>query len=294
MNTRPHDWTLIAAFLAVMRTGSLSAAARALALTQPTLRSRISELETLTGTPLFVRGPTGLTPTAAARSLLPDAEAMDAAGHVFYRRAATGGHPLAGVIRIAASEVTGTEVLPFVLAPFLRDNPSLRIELDASNGVTDLLRCEADLAVRHSPPQQGALVARQMPPVPLGFYASDAYLAHHGSPQDWAELAAAHPFVSDDRRGWMEAGFSQYQATPPDSTVWKTDFGLSGIAAVRAGIGIGLIQVPVAQRLGLTRVLPSFSTPLPVWIVMHGDMRGNPRVRAVFDVLVAAYLGGLP
>src|SRR5271154_908245 len=106
------DWSHYRAFLAVLRDGTLSGAARELGLTQPTLGRQIAELERQLGTALFVRSPRGLVPTDAARDIAPHAEAMAAAAGSMMRAASGGAGDAAGVVRITASEIIGAEVLP--------------------------------------------------------------------------------------------------------------------------------------------------------------------------------------
>src|SRR5580698_7072129 len=171
------DWSHFRAFLAVLRDGTLSGAARELGLTQPTLGRQIAELERRLGTALFVRSQRGLVPTDAARDIAPHAETMAAAAGSMLRAASGGASDAAGVVRITASEIVGAEVLPPLLAEFRRAHPDVTIELVLSNRVEDLLRGEADIAVRMVRPSQQALVARRIGTVGLGLYAHKAYLA---------------------------------------------------------------------------------------------------------------------
>jgi len=166
-----NDWEAQRAFLAVVREGSLSGAARALAVAQPTVRRRIERLEASVGAPLFVRAPNGLIPTDRAEALMVHAETMALAADAFERSASADVGKVAGTVRISASEIVAIEILPNMFQPLMAAHPELAIELSASNRNEDLLRREADIAVRMVPPVQEALVARRIGAIPLGLHA---------------------------------------------------------------------------------------------------------------------------
>ncbi|MEO0324323.1 MAG: LysR family transcriptional regulator [Myxococcota bacterium] len=276
------------AFLAVMKSGSLSGAARQLGLAQPTVRRRLERLEHALGTPLFVRPPRGLVPTAAAERGLPHALAVEASARAFERTAAGAEKTPRGVLRVSASEVVAAEVLPPVVAALGRTHPGLVVELQATDATVDLLRRDADVAVRMLRPTQAALVTKRAATIPVGLHASPEYLAHHGHPQD-ADALRHHRFVGADRRpGLREAMLVFGVDLPPRAFVFRSDSDLVQLAAVRAGVGIGACQVPCGARdRGLVAVLPSLVVPLEAWVVTHEDLRRVPRVRVVFEALVA-------
>ena len=284
MSLPTADWSLIAAFLATCRTGSLSAAARTLRLSQPTVRRQVEALEENLGAALFTRSPQGLEPTPTARLLVPHAEAMEAAAATLARTATEDAGAVRGTIRLTCSEVHGVEVLPRLLAPLLARHDGLAVELVPSNDPQDLLRRDADLALRFSMPTQSALVARKVAPVALGLFAAPALLDRLGPPRDAADLAARYPWVWDDRRDLLARGLAAYGLPPPANPVLRTDHDLAQLAAVRVGLGVGAIQAQLAQ--GLTRLLPDLAPEMPAWLLMHEDLRRTARVRAVFDHLV--------
>jgi DNA-binding transcriptional LysR family regulator len=283
MNLGPDDWSRIKAFLEVARTGSLSAAARRLGLSQPTVRRQVEEIEARLGTALFTRGPTGLAPTPAGLRLRPHAEAMEAGAQAL-ARAAAAEDAVEGPVRLTCSEVHGTEVLPALLAPLLARHPGLTIELVPDNANDNLLRRDADLALRFAPPAQGALVARRVAPVALGLFAHPDLLAREAAPRDWDDLALRFPCVGDDRRDLTARGLSALGLAMPRRLSLRTDSDLAQLAAVRAGLGAGVVQVQLAQ--GLVRLLPEVAPALPAYVAMHEDLRRSARVRAVFDHLV--------
>lgn len=289
------SWDLYRSYLAVLREGSLSGAARSLGLTQPTIGRHIEALEQALGLALFTRSLHGLAPTEGALSLRADAEAMEAAAAALRRSASGQGEALSGTVRLTASEVVGAEVLPPILAAFQERHPAVTIELVLSNRVEDLLRRESDIAVRMVRPTQGALVARRIGEVDLGLHAHPQYLKRRGTPGSLAELER-HQLIGFDR----ETAFIrevQAKGFPLNRGMFslRTDSDLAQLASLRAGCGLGICQVPLAARSGLVRVLPgALNFKLPVWLAMHGDLRANRRCRLVFDALgvgLGEYLG---
>ncbi|MEL6793378.1 MAG: LysR family transcriptional regulator, partial [Pseudomonadota bacterium] len=159
MSITTIDWTLWRSFLAVAEEGGLSQAARALGLTQPTVGRHIDQLEAALGGALFTRSRSGMTPTARARALIPEAAAMAASALALSRTGRGDPAEARGVVRISASEIVGTEVLPAALAPYRRDWPGVEIELSLTNAPEDLLNRAADIANRMTRPTQQRLIA---------------------------------------------------------------------------------------------------------------------------------------
>lgn len=288
MNSQKPDWDLYRSFLAVAREGSLSAAARSLGLTQPTLARHVEDLERALGTTLFVRSQRGLSPTDVARDLIPYAETLAATADALIRAASGDGGAIAGTVRISASEIMGAEVLPPILARLREPNPGLAFELVLTNAVEDLMQREADIAVRMVAPSQGALVARHIGRIALGFHAHRRYLARAGTPRTTADLAS-HALIGFDRgSAAIRAMAARVPALDGLRFALATDSDIAQLAAIRAGFGIGICQVPIAARdPDLVRLLPEAVTlSLDTWIVMHEDLRASPRCRAAFDGLV--------
>ena len=289
MNTSNLSWDLLRSFLAVMREGSLSAAARALGMTQPSLGRHVRELEESLGVPLFARGPQGLAPTDAARELLPHAESMAAAVASMWRAASGAKDESRGVVRITASEVMGTEVLPRLLVPFRRAHPGIVIELSTTDRMANLLRRDADIAVRNTPPSQDALVARHACRVPMGFFAHPDYLDVTGRPRRLEDLREHTLIGYDEERPHIRALRPAGLPYAREDFSFRTDNDLAAIAAMRAGYGIGICQAPLGRRYGMERLFPRLvDIPLDTWVVTHEDLRASRRVRAVFDHLAQA------
>lgn len=284
------SWELFAAFLAVMQHGSLSGAARAMRLAQPTVRRQIEALEEQLGVVLFTRATNGLVPTELARASLPHAEAIAASTRALTRAVSAPADDERGTVRLAASEVMGVEVLPAMLARLSERAPGLRVELVLSNRNEDLLRRDADLAVRMVRPAQVGLVAKLAARIELGLYASEVHLARRGAPRGLAELAGGEPrLIGGDRgRGLADALAAAGLPTKPSDYVLRCDSDVAQLAAVRAGLGVGACQVPLAERSAdLRRVVPAMRLELEAFVVMHEDLRAARRVRLVFEHLVS-------
>jgi molybdate transport repressor ModE-like protein len=290
-------WDLYRTFLAVMREGSLSAAARALGLTQPTAGRHIEALEEALGAALFTRSPGGLAPTAAATALLPHAESMAAAAAALVRSASAAAEEEGGVVRVTASEIIGGEVLPPILARFRETHPRIVVELALNNRTEDLLRHEADIAVRMLRPSQAALVVRRIGKLALGAYAHRRYVEAHGAPRDLAELAA-HGLIGFDRETTSLRSVSGLPETlTRDLFAFRCDSDLAQLAALRAGFGIGFCQHRIAARdPDLVPILhDKLRFELEMWLAMHEDLRNTRRVRLMFDHLageLSAYAAG--
>lgn len=281
-------WDLYRTFLAVLREGSLSGAARRLGLAQPTVARQIEGLESALGVELFLRSRLGLVATDKASDLRPLAEAMAATAAALVRSARAGTEDVAGVVRISASEMVGLHHLPPILARLRGDHPRLAVELVLSNAAEDLLRRDADIAVRMFAPEQEVLVAKRLPSLPLGLYAHADYLARRGTPLAVEDLSA-HDLIGFDRETpALRAFVERYPFLARSALALATDSDSAQLAAIRAGFGIGVCQVPIARRdPTLVRVLSAIvHLPLDLWIVMHEDLKRSRRCRVAFDALV--------
>jgi len=280
------DWSLYRSFLSVLRTGSLSAAARDDGLTQPTVGRHIDALEQALGVALFTRSQQGLTPTEAALELQPYAESLEATAAALVR-AAVGRAGTQGTVRITASEVVGAEVLPPILTQLRAEHPEMTLELVLSNRTEDLLQREADIAVRMVRPTQQALSARHVGDIELGLHARREYLDRHGTPTSVAELREHALIGFDHENAFIRSVRAQGLAVERSMFALRSDSDLAQLACLRAGFGIGVCQVGLARRgPELVRVLAkSFLFKLEVWIVMHSDLRSSRRCRVVSDAL---------
>ncbi|MEO8926371.1 MAG: LysR family transcriptional regulator [Caulobacteraceae bacterium] len=282
-------WDLYRAFLAVLDAGSLSGAARALDLAQPTVGRHIEALEqALGGGPLFTRSPGGLRPTEAALSLAPHAQAMATAAAALVRTASGEAGSVRGVVRLTASDIVGAEVLPPILTDFRERHGEVAIELVLSNRQEDLLRRDADIAVRMARPTQSALLAHRIGAVRLTMFAHRRYLERHGEPRSLDDLAR-HTLIGYDRLQPPREALRQIGLdVTRDLFALRTDSDLAQIAALRAGFGLCPCQPAIARSdPDLVPVLADlFAFDLEVWVVMHEDLKTSRRMRLLFDHLV--------
>jgi DNA-binding transcriptional LysR family regulator len=291
MTTSEPSWDFYRTFLAVLHHGSLSAAARDLGLTQPTIGRHIDALEEAVGAELFTRSQQGLLPTDAALALKPYAETLASTTAALLRVASGSRDNVSGTVRISASEVIGVEVLPPILAGLQAAHPDLVIELSASDAVEDLLQREADIAVRMVAPTQDALLARRIGIVSLGLFAHRNYLERYGEPKSIGQLRQ-HKLIGFDRQtAFTRAMLKRYPLLDGISFAFKSDHSIVLHNALRAGVGIGFYQVPLAKRdENLVRLLPEIELSLDTWVAMHENLKTSPRCRVTFNALVVGLL----
>lgn len=288
------DWNLLRAFLTAAREGSLARAAERLGSSQPTLSRQVALLEEQLGVALFERTRRGLRLTAAGQALREPVEQMHRAALEAATRATQRDNSLAGTVRLTASEVASTFLLPPVLVALRRAHPEIQIELVASDAVENLLERAADIALRMVRPTEPSLIARKLDEWPLALYASADYLALHGEPT----LAdhAAHDWVGMDRSPLILDGFrlATGRAVSREFFGWRCDHQVAYWMAVRAGAGVGIGNMKVAALFPEVRqVLHAIPLPrLPVWLTCHRELHAQPRLQVVFEALVRAFGAG--
>ncbi|WP_415922063.1 LysR family transcriptional regulator [Tateyamaria sp. SN6-1] len=284
------DWTRLRAFLATADTGSYSAAARALGLTQPTLGRQVAALEAELGMGLFERAGRGLRLTEAGQDLLPDARQMEAAATRISTRAQGRAEALEGQIRVTASDLTSARLLPGILQDLRRIAPGLRIDLIASNDIRDILRREADIAIRHVRPTEPDLIARFVRDAPAHLYASHGYIASRGAPKTLDDLQH-HDFVSlGDDTAMVDAMRARGIVIRPENFRAGSDSGIAVWELVRQGFGLFPMSDSIAKDdPDMVRVLEGVThLTFPIWLVTHRDLHTSRRIRLVFDHLAAA------
>lgn len=284
------DWALLRSFLAVVEGGSLSAAAKRIGATQPTLSRHIRELETGLGVILFTRSAQGLNPTQAALGLIEDARSMGAAAEALNLKAQGRSQQLFGTVRITASVIVANLMLPPIVATLRQAEPSIQIEIVASDTNQNLLRRDADIAIRMADPTQNALIARKLGDTPMGLFATRAYFDRRGRITSSEDLRR-HDLIGLDRGDFLIRAFAEHiiPLTREDFAV-RTDDGMLAWNLLLAGAGIAIAQVVLANRYpDLERVDADIQLgALPVWLVMSEEVRGNARIRRVADFLSAA------
>jgi DNA-binding transcriptional LysR family regulator len=283
----PPDWNRLRAFLATAEAGSLSGAAKALGLTQPTLSRQVSVLENQLSLLLFERVGRGLELTDAGRELLAHVRDMGAAADRLTVSAIGQQSGISGRVSISASDILSHTLLPGVVAELRRRAPQLAIEVVATNQLSDLLRREADIAIRHVRPEQPNLVARRVREGHGLFYAASDYLDRRGRPATPEALAKLDWVAFGDPA--LMCGHIRAMGVPvtPDSFVVHSENGIVAWEMVCRGMGICPMDASIAARD--QRVEPILAHLLdvnfPVWLVTHREIHNSPRIRLVFDHL---------
>jgi DNA-binding transcriptional LysR family regulator len=290
------DWNLVRSFLAALDHGSLLAAARSLGTSQPTLGRHVAGLEAQLGVALFERTGRGLVPTEAALRLADAARAMETGAHQL-ARSATRAELAGGSVRLSASQPVACYLLPPILARMRLALPDVQVELVSSNTVSNLLRREADIALRMVQPDQASLVARRIARVTFGAYAHRDYLRRRGTPRTLADLRS-HDVIGDDKPDAIRRGFAAFgYPLGKEAFVLRTDDLIAYWEAVRAGLGIGFVShyVAVLDPAVVPLALPQLKIPpLPIWLTVHREIRSSPRIRSVYDFLAQAVPQALP
>lgn len=286
------DWNQLKAFLETAETGSLSAAARKLGLTQPTLSRQVAAIERQLGVTLFERAGKAMVLTGTGLALLEHARVMGAAAEDLTLAATGQSQAVDGVVTISASEAVAAHLLPGVLARLRQQAPGIVIDLVASDALSDLRRREADIAVRHVRPDQPDLIGRFIRDASAGFYASTAWVQRHGHPRTAAQ-AVQQAFVGSDRAG-RYLGYLQQHGLPLEVGNFScyAENSSAHWALVRQGLGIGAMMDDIARGApDVVRVLDDVPPVVfPIWLVTHRELRTARRIRVVFDLLAAALL----
>lgn len=281
------DWSLVQAFLTVAEQGSLSAAARSLGASQPTVGRQIRSMEEQLGAELFRRHGQGLALTDTGTSLLGAARAMRQAVHEIELSAAGKGKTLEGTVRVTASVAVAVHHLPPLIAALRVAEPSIAIELVPDDETSNLHYREADIAVRMYRPSQLDLVTLHLGDLVLSAFAARSYVERRGVPRTHQQLLE-HDFVGMDRHSQIIDGFKQ--AGFVVDREWfkvRTDDYATYWALVRAGCGIGFAQAVIGRddpelvELPMELGLPT----LPIWLTTHETIRHARRIARVWDAI---------
>lgn len=283
-----QEWGKIRSFLAVSRLGSLSAAARELGVSQPTLSRDIQALEISTNLNLFKRTTQGLQLTEAGQTLVEAAGKMSAAADQFSRQASGLSVELTGDVRISVNEIVGVYLLPPAIAAFRIQHPGVHIEIVISNHVSSLSKREADIALRMFRPTQPDLVARRLPDMELGFYAHRDYIRKYGEPKNMEEFKAHTIIGFDEEMDFIDGAAALGYHFVRNNFALRTDHLLAQLNLMRAGAGINGTHVGLAEHWpDLVRVLRWVPLPaLEFWCVTHSDVQFNSRIRELMKFLI--------
>ncbi len=284
------DWNQARAFLATAEEGSLSAAARALGQTQPTLSRQVAGLEENLGVALFERVGRGLELTDTGRELLAHFQAMGEAANRISIAASGQSQAIEGRVCITATDLAATYQLPPIVRHLREIAPGIEIELNASNDLRDLMRREADIAIRHVRPEQPDLIAKLVGEAAAYFYAASDFLDAAGRPQTPEQLSAMD-FIGPERPELILSSLNALGLSLTRQN-FKTISATGTVIVQLARCGLGVTMLPEeigAAEPTLERVMPGLG-PLhfPVWLVAHRELHTSRRIRLVFDALAAA------
>jgi DNA-binding transcriptional LysR family regulator len=281
------DWNQLRAFLETAETGSLSAAARKLGLTQPTLSRQVAAIEQRLGVTLFERVGRAMVLTATGLDLLEHARTMGSAAEELALAASGRSQAVEGVVSVSASDAVAAYLLPCAIQRIRQVAPRIVVDVLSTNALADLRRREADIAVRHVSPAEPDLIARLLREATASFYASEAWVAAHGHPRT-ADEAVAHDFIGADRTGRF-LGHLRAHGLPLTTAnlPLHSENSVTAWELVRHGLGIGVMMDDVARRTpGVVRVLDDLPpVRFPIWLVTHRELRTARRIRVVFDLL---------
>jgi len=284
------DWNLARAFHATARAGSLSAAARDLGLTQPTLSRQVAEFEAKLGVTLFERIGKRLVLTETGHSLVAHGQAMGDAAEALALAASGRAQAIEGRVSISATDAYCAYLLPDICAKIREVAPQITLVLVSTDAISDLRRREADIAIRHVRPHEPDLIGRHIREGTGRFYATSAWVARHGMPLGAADL---NP---NDLVGYGDAarfaGFMQDIGlrVTAESFRLMSENSVAGWEMVKRGLGIGAMMREIAEQTpDLVEVLTELQLPrFPVWLVTHRELHTSRRIRVVFDILAEA------
>eukprot|EP00439_Symbiodinium_sp_Y106_P089365 s1_g1901.t1 len=286
------DWNQARAFLATAEEGTLSGAARALGLTQPTLGRQVAALEESLGVLLFERVGKSLALTEAGRELLTHVQHMGDAAARFSLSAYGQSQMLEGKVSITATDSMSAYHLPQILKTIREAAPGIEIDLVASNSVQDLRRREADIAIRHARPEEPNLIAKLVNETSAHLFSSSKYLDSYGRPNSPADLADAVFIGPEDPERMLPALAEIGLNLKREQFKVTTNNGVAMYEMISQGLGIGFMPknfMPTAnmvELLQLEQVLPELPPIyVPVWLIAHSEVHTSPRVRLVFDIL---------
>lgn len=284
------DWNRARAFLVTAEEGSLSAAARALGMTQPTLGRQVTALEEELGVALFERVGRGLALTPSGLELMDHARAMGEAAGLMSLSASGQSQSIEGKVIITTDEVTAVHTLPSMIVDLHKAEPGITIEVISSNSVKDLRRREADIAIRTAPLTDPDLIARKVQEGYGHLYASPDYLAAHGPFNTRSELAGGTFIGFTNNAPLIDMLNSVDINVSSDNFIAMSDSILVQWELVKRGMGIGIMEEGVGNSENLICEAAPWLDPFsfPVWLVAHRELHTNRRVRFVYDWLAKA------
>ena len=281
------DWNRARAFLVTAEEGSLSAAARALGLTQPTLGRQVAALERELGVALFDRLGRGFTLTPSGLELVEHVRAMGEAANRVSLTASGQAEAVEGLVRITATEAYAAHILPPIIASLREAAPGVQVDLIASNDVSDLRRREADIAVRSAEPKDAELIGKRVRMDQAYLYGAHAYLDARPAPTSYKDFSDALFLGFDRNEGFLTALNKMGFALTTKNFPVLTGSHLVQWQLVKEGLGLGFMPSRIGdEEPAVRRAFPDMAAlDVPIWLVAHREVNTSRRVRLVFDHL---------
>ncbi len=281
------DWNQARAFLVTAEEGSLSAAARALGLTQPTLSRQVAGIEEALGVTLFERTSRALLLTQAGTELLEHFRSMGNAANSISIAATGQSQNITGNVVIASTDLMATHYLPSILKKLRTKAPELQVEIITSNHLSDLRRREADIAIRHARPQDENLFAKRMRDTTAHLYASASYVKEAGRPSQASEFSTMQFVGVENPEGMLGLLASRGLNLTTANFNFSTASGPLLLELIRNGLGVGFLPIEIAKKYPeLENIWPEFEPiQIETWLVAHRELRTSPRIRLIFDLL---------
>ena len=282
------DWNQVRAFLATVEEGSLSGAARALGLTQPTLGRQVTALEEQLGVTLFERSGRALLLTPTGQELVDHVRAMGEAATRLSLAASGQSRSVEGRVRISASEMYSAFVLPEFVEEVRKAHPGIVIEIVATNALSDLRQREADIAVRNTAPTDSDMIARRLPDGTAGLYGTPDFVSRYGPFDNLTDLGGVPMISIGDERRFIQAMQDRKVSVTEANFVAGSSNHLVHWALVQRGLGLGVNGHMVGKYD--PSVVPVLRDQLvfdvPFWLVAPSELKTSRRIRIVFDLLV--------
>ena len=291
-NSINFDWNHIRSFLATAEMGTLSAAAKELGLTQPTLSRQMYALESSLKVTLFERVDNRLVLTESGLELLEHAKNMANQAFKLSISASGQSQQLEGLVTVTASEFTATYVLPKILTKIRQEEPGIRVEIVVTNDASDLKRREADIAIRGFHPKQNDLIAKKIGEEVIWLFGSREYLQQFPPITDFADVKDIQVIGFDSSDAVINILNSQGWSLTHDNFSLLSAFQPLQLELCKQGLG--LIFMPEELGARETSLAKAFENmgptmTLPIWLVCHQELRTNLRVKRVFDFIANEY-----
>lgn len=278
------DWNEFRIVLAIGRSGSLVGAAKDLGHDHSTVFRWLNALEKRRGVQLFDRTSSQYVPTEAGLQMVMTAERLETEILALDRSITGRDARLSGKLKITSSETLAYRILNEVLADFRRQHDGIELELLVDNRQLDLLRHEADIAIRATRPHEGELFGRKIASTPWTFYGSRLYLSDRGEPTDIASLSK-HAVIGWESSAVAAASKWLTENISPQAFAYRSSSLINQLMAVKAGLGLALLPCYLGDlEPDIERVQdPLYELTRELWLITHKDLRNTARVRAFFD-----------